>query len=153
VYSLDASGLLDGIKRFYPPDTFPGIWIKMDGLAQGGRLKACEMVRAEIEKRDDAASEWLKAHPDVVLPLDEERQMIVRDLLRRFPRLVDTRRGRSGADPFVIAVGVRFQCPVITGEGRTGNMESPRIPDVCDALGLETITFLELIQRERWVFG
>lgn len=152
MYSLDTSGFLDGIKRYYPPDTFPGVWTRMEGLVADRRVKACEMVKAEIAKRDDDALAWMEEHPDIVLPLDEERQRIVRDLLRNYPRLVDTRRGRSGADPFAISVAVKFNCPVITGEPRTGNMESPKIPDVCAAMGLEAISFLELIKRERWVF-
>lgn len=152
MYSIDTSAILDGMRRHYPPDTFPGLWDRVSELVAAGGIKACEMVQVELEKRDDEALAWVKGHPDLISPLDEARQLVVRDILRQFPRLVDTRRGRSGADPFVISVAVQYQCPVITGEVRTGNLESPRIPDVCDALGLEWISFLEFIRRQGWVF-
>lgn len=152
MYSIDTSGFLDGMRRYYPPATFPGIWARMEDLAEAGHLKLCEMVKGELAKRDDEALRWVEARREMVLPLDDDRQRIVKDLLRTYPRLVDTRKGRSGADPFVIAVAVKFKCPVVTGEPFTGNMVKPRIPDVCQEMGIPYLSFLQLIQREGWVF-
>jgi Domain of unknown function (DUF4411) len=150
MYSIDTSGILDGFVRLYPPDTFPALWNRIDALILVGELRACEMVQVEISKKDDVALEWMKSRPELVSPLDERRQQLVKDILRDYPRLVDTKKGRSGADPFVIALGMTLKCPIITGESKTRNMTSPRIPDVCNALGLETIGFLEFIRREKW---
>lgn len=152
MYSLDSSGLLDGMIRYYPPENFPGIWARIDEMIAASELKACEMVQVEMQRRDDEVLAWMQARPALILHLDEGRQRIVRDLLRDYPRLVDERRGRSGADPFVIAVAVQNRCPVITGEKPSGNLEKPRIPDVCRALGIETMTFLDLIRQKGWVF-
>jgi len=152
MYSIDTSGFLDGMKRHYPPDAFPGVWDKMSELAAAGNLKICEMVKVEFEKRDDEAQKWFEERPDTIIALDEKRQGIVRDLLAKYPRLVDTKKGRSGADPFVIALALSSGCPVITGEVPSGNIDKPKIPDVCAAVGVPTLSFLQLIQRERWVF-
>ena len=50
------------------------------------------------------------------------------------PRLAADKR--SGVDPFVIALAMVNQDTVVTEENATGNIAKPRIPDVCDALGV-----------------
>ncbi|MFC3229372.1 DUF4411 family protein [Marinibaculum pumilum] len=152
MYSIDTSALLDGLVRHYPIATFPGLWSRIDDLIQNNRLKACEMVKDELDRRDDDASAWIKARPEMVVPIDTERQPHIRRILATHPRLVDTRRGRSTADPFVIALAMQLGCPVVTGEAATGVPTKPNIPDVCQAEGIECITFLQLIQRSGWVF-
>jgi hypothetical protein len=53
------------------------------------------------------------------------------EILRDHKKLVDTRKNRSGADPFVIALAKVEGCNVITGEKPTNRLERPHIPDVC----------------------
>jgi hypothetical protein len=52
----------------------------------------------------------------------------------------------------VIAVASVHKCSVVTGESASGKITKPRIPDVCEALGIEVLSFLGLVRRERWVF-
>ena len=52
-YSIDTSAILDGWRRYYPPDTFPGLWDKLDSLIEEGHLAATEEVLIELEKKDD----------------------------------------------------------------------------------------------------
>ena len=37
-------------------------------------------------------------------------------------------------------------------EHRSGSLERPKIPDVCSAIGVESMSLLDLIRREGWVF-
>ena len=66
------------------------------------------------------------------------------------PRLVDTVKGRSSADPFVIALAATTTPSMIVVteeyEGRT------RIPDVCTAENIEYCRLADLIERENWRF-
>lgn len=39
-YSIDTSAILDGWRRHYPPDVFPGLWTRMEGLIVAGHLRA-----------------------------------------------------------------------------------------------------------------
>lgn len=32
VYSVDTSALIDGLERYYPEDTFPALWERIDEL-------------------------------------------------------------------------------------------------------------------------
>jgi hypothetical protein len=68
--------------------------------------------------------------------LDEQIQHEVRAILREHRRLIHA--GRSGADPFVVALAKIHDCTVVCEEGR-GKKNLPKIPDVCDALGLRCI--------------
>jgi hypothetical protein len=55
-------------------------------------------VRVELERKDDEVLEWAAARESLFVAFEENVQVSVREILRDHPRLVDTRRGRSGAD-------------------------------------------------------
>jgi hypothetical protein len=82
---------------------------------------------------------------------DEEIQRHVAALLAKHPRLVDTLKGRSQADPFVIATAIRLKATVVTGE-TGGTAERPRIPFVCQEEGIKCISFLEMIRELKLTF-
>lgn len=151
-FSIDTSAILDGWTRYYPRDAFPGLWRHLEELIRSGGLRASEEVMYELEKKDDGAFAWAQAQDGFFVPMDDEIQDAVSAILADHPRLLDTRRGRSGADPFVIALAKVRACAVITGEHRSGSLERPKIPDVCHAVDVESISLLDLIRRERWVF-
>ena len=90
----------------------------------------------------------------VVVPIDEEIQTTVLQLLADYPRLVDTHRNRSQADPFVIATAERLGqgAVVVTGEKPRGKLDTPKIPDVCEVRGLRCITFLDMLRELGWKF-
>lgn len=41
---------------------------------------------------------------------------------------------------------------VVTGEKHSGNLNTPRIPDVCDHYGIRCINLLQLIREQKWYF-
>ena len=87
------------------------------------------------------------------MAIDESVQERVNEVLLQFPRLVDNRTGRSGADPWVIALAMITQnCVIVTEENPTHSNNRPKIPDVCDHFNLQCIKIVELIERENWVF-
>lgn len=149
-YSIDTSAFLDAWVRYYPPDVFPGIWEQMDRAAKNGIVKSSDEVLRELSKKDDGAHDWIKAHTEMVIPLDNEIERHVQEIMSRYPRLVDSKKGRSGGDPFVIAVARVKNLTVITGENGTGNIAIPRIPDVCDDLGIRWLRMLDFFREQRW---
>jgi hypothetical protein len=76
----------------------------------------------------------------------------VRSILRDFPTMVGTLRGRNRADPFVVALGRLKHATVVTGEGDDGNERHPKIPFVCDRRGIPCMKFTDLIRAEGWRF-
>jgi hypothetical protein len=148
-YSLDSSGVLD-LYRIYPPDVFPTIWTQMESAARDGIVFAIDEVYRELEKKDDAAFQWLKARRAMIVALDTEIQQRVAAILTAHPRLVDTRKNRSSGDPFVIGLAQARGLKVVSGERASGVIAKPNIPDVCAALGIDCINVLSMFRNEGW---
>ena len=80
--------------------------------------------------------------------MDTAIQVAVAAILANHQRLVDTRKNRSQADPFVIALAQLHGFAVVTGERPTGRPDRPHIPDVCTALNIRCISLLELFREQ-----
>jgi len=131
---------------------FPRYGEKLAECIAADVLKCSEEVYVELEKKDDGMHDWLKARKQAVVNLDENIQRIASDLLTVYPRLVDTHRSRSQADPFVIATAEHLGAVVVTGEKPRGKLDIPKIPDVCEARGIGCMTFLEMLRELGWRF-
>ncbi len=151
-YSIDTSAILDGWRRYYSPDVFPALWNKLEQLIESGDLRATEEVLVELKKKDDDVHRWARENGTLFVPIDEETQRVLSGLLERFPRLVNTQRARSTADPWVIALAQVKRCTVITGESPSNNPNRPKVPDACRAIGIRCINLLHLARDQGWVF-
>jgi len=152
VYSIDSSALIHGWRRVYRPKNFGFVWERFDTLIEEGRLRASIEVYNELEKKDDELFKWCKDRKEnVFVEIDNDTQNHVARILRNYPRLVDTAKGRSGADPFVIALAATTKpfMVVVTEEtpGKT------KIPDVCLAEKIQCCGLADMIEREDWKFG
>ncbi len=145
-FCVDTSGWLDGWDRYYPRDVFPSLWQNVEQRVSGSDIIASEEVYVEVQKKDDDLHEWMKQRKFMLIPANESIQRRVAEVLATYPRLVDTLKGRSQADPFVIATAVETGSIVVTGES-FGSATKPRIPFVCQQLGIRCITFLDMIRE------
>jgi hypothetical protein len=154
IYSIDTSALVHGWRRAYPPKRFGGLWAKIDELIEQGRLVASIEVYHELEKKDDDVFAWAKARKDTLFrDIEEDVQVAVIYLMRTYPKLVDTGKGKSGGDPFVIAQALAADPPhVVVSQEAGGSADRPKIPFVCQAEGVECINLLALIEAEDWTF-
>jgi len=107
----------------------------MEAAAADGTIVAVQDVLIELERQDDDVFAWAKRHVTFVA-LHEEIQTSATEVLARSPQLVNTRRSRSVADPFVIALARVQGLTVVTAERASGSPQKPRIPDVCAGLGV-----------------
>lgn len=152
-YCIDTSALIDAWIRWYPPDSFPTLWARIAELVDTTQLISSDEVLQELKRKEgDSLFRWAKEHERMFLPLDADVQLRVNTIMKTHPRLVDGRTGKSFADPFVIATAQVRNGVVITGEGATGAVDRPKIPDVCRDLNIPCIRFTDLIRRESWRF-
>lgn len=151
-FCMDSSAWMDGWVRDYPPDVFPSLWENLDHNIQAGLIHSTEEVYVEIKKKDDGLYTWLKDRKEIFVPIKEEIQNTVAELLVKYPRLVDTKKNRSQADPFVIATAEYFNAAVVTGEKPSGKIEVPRIPDVCYDRETPCISFIQMLRQIGWKF-
>ena len=152
IYSIDTSALIHGWRRIYRPKNFAFVWKNIDALIVDGRLRASIEVYRELEKRDDELFAWAKdRRDDLFVELDEKCQLEVARIMGAYPRLVDTVKGRSSCDPFVLAFANTYNPKlVVVSEELPGKANSPKIPDVCRNEGIEHIGLADLIEREDW---
>lgn len=153
-YSIDSSSLLHAWRRAYPPKRFSGLWAAIDKLIEDGRLVATIEVYHELKRKDDDVFEWAKARKETMfVEIDDDVQSEVVRLMQSYPKLVDTGKGKSGGDPFVIAQALAGNPRlVIITEEKGGSEKSPKIPYVCEQEGLRHIDLLTLIEEEDWTF-
>lgn len=152
-YCIDTSALIHAWERAYPIRNFRFVWKRIDGLIEAGRFLSFIEVLNELKVRSDKLYEWAKKREDIFPDIEgDELQIRMQEILSNYPRLLDTRKNRSGADPFVVAVASLHNPPlvVVTQEGPTNRIEKPNIPDVCAAEGLECIKILDMIVEEDW---
>lgn len=152
IYCIDSSSILEARIRSYPPAVFVQLWTRVEALIAAGRLVASVEILHELERQDDETRRWSRSQSGLFVPLDRAQTDEVTQILRGFPLLVDSSRGRSGGDPFVIALAKIHGYTVVTEERLSRSPKRPKIPDVCLSYQIPCITFLDLVLRERWTF-
>ncbi len=104
-YAVDTCSFTQ-LNRSYPLEVFPSVWGKVEELISEQLVCSVEEVYIEIIEQDDALADWVKKKQHIFLPIDEEIQQKAKDILQTHSNLLDLRRNKSGADPFLIAVAM-----------------------------------------------
>lgn len=151
-YSFDTSSLLNGRRDLVPPSTLPTLWANIEAMIEAGKIRCVDLVRDELSARDDEVLQWAKDQSGLFVPLTRDVQLAVRAVLAQHPRLIGVGSGRSGADPFVIALARAHGGLVVTEETLSRSPTKPKIPDVCDAMGVRRLTLMQFVQKQGWVF-
>lgn len=152
-YSIDSSALIHGWIRAYPPDNFAPVWKRMDVLIKKGELVASIEVLHDLKRKADDLYEWCLKREDMFIEIDEAVQHKMAEIMGKYAKLVDTSTGKSGSDPFVIAIALTHnpQLTVVTEE-KGGSERKPKMPYVCQRERIRCISLLDLIQEQDWKF-
>ncbi len=139
-YCLDTNALIRPWNGYYAPAICPTYWELLAQLAKKGIVFCPDEVRRELEKKDDGLFAWARKTPDMFAPATEIVQEHLGQILARFPRLLDTRKGRNAADPWVIAIAMAQKATVVTQEKmRNRGTDRYGIPDVCAGFNINCI--------------
>jgi hypothetical protein len=152
IYCIDSNIVIQGRKHRYPPRRFRQLWENIEHLIAAGRMYASEAVKWELTVADDEIHDWVKAQSGLFVPLDRAQTDAVTKIQEDFDNLVDHRRGKSGADPFVIALAKVRGYTVVTFENMAGTGNKPKIPDVCARYDIPCVDLVGLMDREDWTF-
>lgn len=151
-YSIDTSSLIWAWRFAYPRERFPSVWARIENLIDDGGLKASPMVLTELERQDDDLHQWAAARTKLFIDLDDPQQQEVREILARHRGLVQPGEDRVNADPFVIALAHCCGLAVVSEERRSGNPNTPKIPNVCAERGVRCVNLLGLMGDLGWTF-
>ncbi|MDZ4809284.1 MAG: DUF4411 family protein [Bacteroidota bacterium] len=158
IYCIDANVLIQSWQKYYSPDLCPDYWDILNELGKQGRIFIPEEVRNEIVvadnsgKIEDDLSKWLKRS---LIPIHKPSENVIAcwqkilqtDLTHKL--LVDNIKGRSLADPWLIAHAMDMNATVVTKENIDSAMNSKRvkIPNVCKNMGVRCINDFEFVKE------
>lgn len=152
VYCFDTSAFLEGSTvRPYPTEIFPTLWEKLADLVTRRRIISAEEVLLELQRKADAVAAWAEARDDLFVRPEARLQSAFLKVMSDHPGLVDVRRGRGGADPWVIALARMTDGGVVVSQ-EARHMNRVTIPTACDSYRVACITLTEVLRREGWTF-
>lgn len=152
LYSFDTSSLINGRRDLLPPATFPSVWERIETKVADGSIRCIEEVARELAKRDgDSVHTWAKGQEGLFVDLDPDVQEATAKVLAEHPKLLGAGKGRNAADPFVIALALARDGIVVTEEHR-GSLTRPKIPVVCEAMSVRSLTLVQFIGEQGWTF-
>lgn len=137
-YSFDTNALIEPWNKYYTLKIVSDYWDILDNLAKEKIIFCSIQVKYEIDKIDDKLKKWVSNRPYLFREVTDEVNQHLRDILASHPELVDSKRGRSLADPWVIAHALAENAVVVTKEGLAP--KKVHIPDVCRDLGVQCIS-------------
>lgn len=150
-YCLDANVLINAWNSYYSKAICDGYWDVLRSLGLSGRIFLAELVKEEIIRTDDGLADWVKGSGIPIYPVDSRVTEIVGKIFAADPRhelLVDSTRGRSLADPWVIAHAMAERACVVTKENKvTASDKKVKIPNVCERMGVRCINDFDMIRE------
>ena len=145
-YSFDTGAFIEPWVRLYPRDIFEPHWDWIEKLITNGSIRSTEMVKTELSVTEDELYDWAKNQSELFVPVDTKIQHALTEIISAFPQLTDFRRDRSGADPWVVALAMVEDCPVVTYE-HMGKKSAPKIPNVCQHYGIKVYSWIDVLRE------
>jgi len=156
-YAVDTDVLIT-LMRYHPQDkpVYQAIWDEIESLIKQKNIFSTMEVYKEIIKysgKSDQLKKWAISHKKrfFILP-DKETYQLARDIVKRFPDLVDKKKLQTGepdADPFLIALAKSEGATIITQERK----DLPnRIPMVASHYRVKSIDLYEFFEERKLKF-
>lgn len=159
IYCFDSSIFitLNRISNFIP---IPDIWSELENLFDSDRLISHIYVYEELEK-PDFLGKWIKEKKKYFFRITEKQIQLTRRILGKFPDLIDYKREKNQADPWLIALAIEKNeeislfggnkiFHVVSGEKYSS---TKRIPAACREFKVPHKSFEEFLQDNGWRIG
>ena len=151
LYCVDSSSVIYAWTQGYRPAFAKTFWASLSSDIDARAVISPDEVKREISSKDDGLEDWAKAHSDLFVPIDEEQQLIVTEILKAYPYIAKKHKMAHHADPWVIALAKQQNAIVVTEE-KHGSPAKPGIPRVCEALQVPYMTLADMIEARGWEF-
>jgi hypothetical protein len=166
IYCMDTSAFIS-LDKDYPFEVFPSLWNEfIIGLVEEQRLISPDEVKEELKRKDNELLRWVMKHCDSAF-IKSDIKIIerVKEIMEIFPNLINENNPtHNQADPFVIALALETrdvlpgtlkysEVMVITYEKFTGNLQGPKMPDICKYYGLGVGRLIDIFKNEGWKIG
>ena len=161
-YIFDSNCFIDPWNNYYRHNSFASYWDDfIFKLIKGGEILVVDEVYREITKKEgDELGKWMKNKKikelESYIKTDSDITRIVTDITHDYPTLVDNIKGRSIADPYIIAAAdlCNKNHPdknfiVVTFEKIESTTKKTKIPNVCKSRGIDCVDLFEFIERKQ----
>ena len=152
-YLLDANVFIHAADRIYRMRDFPGYWDWIRLQAEVGRLATVTAIREELVS--PGVSDWANSLPNHAFrPPDtasDQAFELLSDWVNVQPRFTERAIDEflTGADSDLIAAAIANSDTVVTYEiSAPSSKRRVKIPDVCQAFGIECIFPQDMLARE-----
>ena len=152
IFCFDASAFINPHRRYYPVDIFPSFWSELEARITSGQLVTSELVREEIDQKDDELRKWIRGQDQLIVPMDDAQQEQIATIVPRFSKWFDPRSTKNNADAFVVALAKANGLTVVSDE-KFGGPTNLRIPFVCAQLGVQRVSIYDYIRQTKLRFG
>ena len=154
-YCLDTSFLINGWHKRYRRSVFTALWDALDLLIHDGAVFSCYEVFEELKKQEDDLLDWAKRRRDMFKDPDENVLKEMRTIMSSHPNIAAAGGSLNKADPWTIAQAKVSGAILVTDEEpapRQRPTKPPRIPDVCEALGIPWMSPIHFFEHAeiRW---
>jgi len=128
------------------------VWRGIEEMITNGQIRAVDEVKREVTRHDDETAKWAKAQRSLFVPLTRDVQEATSRVLAGHPKLISLGSNKNSADPFVVGLALAHSGTVVTQETASKKLHQPRIPDVCDAMGVPWMTLPQFVAEQGWIF-
>lgn len=151
IYCLDANVLITAWNSYYSMKFCPEYWDILNELGKQRKIFLPDAVKDEILKTEDDLSAWLKQSDILIRKVDGSVTKCLQEIYSANPlheTLVDNIKGRSLADPWLIAHAMNESATIVTKEMKTlSDSKRIRIPNVCENMNIRCINDFEFIEE------
>lgn len=161
MYLLDANVFIEAKRRYYGFDFCPAFWNWIEMAYENGLVRSIKSVRSELigkdKKNPDELSLWSQ-NIDGGFFVDPDQQTlaslgsIVNWSLQRGYQDAAVADFAKSADAFLVAHAHAHNSVVVTQERPSDSLKKVKIPDACEAFGVEWMNTFSLLRREQAVF-
>ena len=143
-YIIDTSAMLaQKPDEQYRRNVYRSLWNRIDVMVQEQEIVTCSEIAAEVQ--DDDVKNWMTEQGMKVLPIDDEVQEYVREIVTEVNKdFVDFKTDKSSGDVFLIATAKKYGLSIITEEA----VNSPKkIPFTCSKMGIRCMNLLGFMEE------
>jgi hypothetical protein len=154
---VDSNFFIQAHRDTYPLDVATSFWTKINELAANQRIMSIDKVKAELNRNKDALTVWCDANlpTDFFAPsapvIAHYAQVINVARFRQPPynqRALDTFFDADEADAWLIAHALYSRNAIVTHEtSQPAKIARVKIPDICAALAIRSITTIEMFRE------
>jgi hypothetical protein len=129
------------------------VWELLERYINEDKIVVCQEIYEEVQ--DDDLEAWIRTFQSKFVGLTQEVQITAKAILKTSPGLLNLNKGKSSADPFLLAVALNLkntghEVIVVTEEGPREiqpNTKKRTIPNICSLHDIKVITMDALIKE------